>query len=323
MSSTLPFPKQHSCNESMQCSPGCNDSECNRELPYPLKHPSDSWLAMHKDVIYDTTENWKRSEFRLRLGTIAINYDLGEDISKTTFGVKVAFKDKYGYPQIWRDLPFIQPDLTPYIQQIAEAISATLSASFVTHPEFNAAISALSTSVDNAMLSASGAMSAAAEAELCAQSAVITASEAKLSVSTAISIANEAMASAVVAYADAQAASQVAAEAKELAIEAAGAAEEAKDTSVSAKAIADQAMVSASIAYEKADSVQQIAIDAKDIAEDAKGIAKEAEKDASRAQDIADDAMWYAKHGPVSTDRLFQGNKINHLECGTSTLILD
>ena len=303
----LPFPREldkRNCN--------------NRKLPFPLNCPSDGWLATHKDIIYDTTENWERSEFRLRLGTIAINYNLGDDISKTTFGVKVAFKDKYGYPQIWRDLPFIQPDLNPYIKQIAESISVVLSSAFVSQQEFTKITSDLSIAISATSQDSSYALSVANVARLSASSAAKVAEDAKAEADGAVRIAEEAQLSASIALLDASDANKIASEALLSARDALAFANEVKSIASDAKLSASEALDVASIAYKKADNVEELAAGAKATAGEAVEIAKAAEKDASRAQDIADDAMWHAQHDLVSTDRLIQGKNIIILSCGNA-----
>ena len=78
--------------------------EYKNNLPYPVQYPSDSWLRAHKDVIYDTTDNWEKSDMLLRLGTIAVSYDLEKPAphhrpSKVqSYAIKVAFKDRWGNP---------------------------------------------------------------------------------------------------------------------------------------------------------------------------------------------------------------------------------
>ena len=305
--SDLPFPREFDKRN-------CN----NQKLPFPLNCPSDGWLAMHKDIIYDTTENWERSEFRLRLGTIAINYNLGDDISKTTFGVKVAFKDKYGYPQIWRDLPFIQPDLNPYIKQIAESISVVLSSAFVSHQEFTDITSDLNIAIHAISQDSSYALSVANVALLSASSAAGVAEDAKAGADGAMHIANEAQLSASIAMLDASIANKNASEALLSARDALAFANEVRSIASDAMLSASKALDVASIAYEKADSVEELAAGAKTTAGKAVEIAKAAEKDASRAQDIADDAMWHAQHDLVSTDRLIQGKNIIILSCGNA-----
>ena len=305
--SDLPFPRE------------LDKRNCNsQKLPFPLNCPSDGWLATHKDIIYDTTENWERSEFRLRLGTIAINYNLGDDISKTTFGVKVAFKDKYGYPQIWRDLPFIQPDLNPYIKQIAESISAVLSSAFVSHQEFTEITSDLSIAIRTISQDSSYALSVANVALLSASNVAGVAEDAKAGADGAMHIAKEAQLSASIALLDASDANKNASEALLSARDALAFANEVKSIASDAMLSAGEALDVASIAYKKADSVEELATEAKTTAGEAVEIAEAAEKDASRAQDIADDAMWHAQHDLVSTDRLIQGKNIIILSCGNA-----
>lgn len=315
----LPLPKGIAINDDSY-------REKESKIPFPVPRPSDSWLMAHKDVVYDSTKNWEQSQMLLRLGTIAINYDIAPELSDTTFGVKVAFKDRLGNLQTWRRLPFIQPDLTPYIEQIAREISACLSASFVTHSEFSQTVGALSGSIDDVALSAMQAKAVAIEAELCAANAVEIAEDAKLSIDAAVEAAEEAKLSADEAFALATDASQTATAAKEIADEAALSASVAKAVADEAKLSADEAMLSASVAYEKADSVQSLALSAISTSEEAKGIAIRARGDADAAVRLANIAIVSAEYAitmPISTDRLVQGNKVNHLDCGTSTTILE
>lgn len=306
------------------------DSRMDSELPCPLRHPSDSWLAMRKEIIYDTTENWKRSEFRLRLGTIAINYNLGDDISKTTFGIKVAFKDKYGYPQIWRDLPFIQPDLTPYIQQIADAISATLSTSFVTQPQLDAAKAEIDGEI-NAIAADVRKLSAVmvpavVQAETRSAVALSAAEIATVSAEAAVEVAMTAKELAEIALVSADALSNVAFEAKD---EATAAKEVAEGIAVSATAALDaasNAQTSALTAVEMAAEAKDIATGIADVAAEASSMASSAQVmsfvatyTAGNALTAAEQAIVSAQHLPIVTDRLVQGNYPTYFNCGTAT----
>ena len=142
----LPIPRslkdcQHDYHDMHHDNCGCDNHDSLDGLPFPLPCPSDEWLIARKNIIYDTTENWMRSEMRLRLGTIAVSYDLDSSCScfppkVVSYAIKVAFKDRFGNPQVWRDLPFVSPNLSPYIQTIVEQLSGVISANFVTKQEF-------------------------------------------------------------------------------------------------------------------------------------------------------------------------------------------
>ena len=94
----------------------------------------------HEEVIYGSTENWKKSDLLRRLGTIAVNYDLDPTLSSDpvlsdtilTYGVKVAYRDENGNPQVWRRLPFVQPDITPWVKKISGELSTLISGDYVT-----------------------------------------------------------------------------------------------------------------------------------------------------------------------------------------------
>ena len=128
------------------------------EIPHPIQRPSNSWLMAHKEVIYDSTENWKKSDLLLRLGTIAVNYDLDPTLSSDpvlsdtilTYGVKVAYRDENGNPQVWRRLPFVQPDITPWVKKIIGELSTLISGDYVTKQEFCSTTNALSVAIDTA-----------------------------------------------------------------------------------------------------------------------------------------------------------------------------
>lgn len=192
--------------------------------------------------MYDTTANWQKSDLLLRLGTIAINYDFDKTLSADpvlssrikTYAVKVAYKDCHGNPQRWRDLPFVQPDLTPYIETIVEQLSAVLSATFVTHPEFDASNKKLSAAIDGVALSATDAVRVANAAMTSADYAVNVAEDAKLSIDAAVDVAEEAKEAA-------ENAGLSSLSAIDIANEATGIAKSAAQDASEAKAVADEA----------------------------------------------------------------------------------
>lgn len=112
---------------------------CSKLPPPPRPRPQDKHIAAHADVLYDSETNWLSSNLLLSLGTICISYknDVSSDTQK--FGLKVAIRDKYGNPQVWRDLPFLEPDLTPSISTLISELSST----FVMNNQFSAEISGI------------------------------------------------------------------------------------------------------------------------------------------------------------------------------------